>query len=101
MPVSCLGCNLIKMCEECNLRPSDLFYSLAANMAGTECDPAISTRTQSLGAGAKPWPLIGQMSLKLASDWLLQGSMEVNPGPRAASGYRARLGDRVGLMCFN
>ena len=53
VPVSCLGCNLIKMCEECNLRPSDLFYSLAANMAGTECDPAISTHTQSLGAGAK------------------------------------------------
>ena len=41
-------------------------------MAGTECDPAISTHTQSLGACAKPWPLIGQMSLSLASDWLMR-----------------------------
>ena len=69
--VSCLGCNLIKMCEECNLSPSDLFYSLAANMAGAECDPAISTGTQSRGccwAPASDWSGVTIPGLWLAGE---------------------------------
>ena len=69
--VSCLGCNLIKMCEECNLSPSDLFYSLAANMAGAECDPAISTGTQSRGccwAPASDWSGVTMPGLWLAGE---------------------------------
>ena len=69
--VSCLGCNLIKMCEECNLSPSDLFYSLAANMAGLSAILQFQL-AHNLGAAAKPLPLIGQLSPSLASDWLVR-----------------------------
>ena len=92
--VSCLGCNLIKMCEECNLSPSDLFYSLAANMAGAECDPAISTGTQSRGccwAPASDWSGVTIPGLWLAGEaphWSqYQGSVYTRERQQCAALY--------------